>query len=60
MEWHSGKETSKANYVSSKNKKNLQVDTTIASVPLSPKSPKPFSTVNLNDEDERVSGIILV
>ncbi|GBB95205.1 hypothetical protein RclHR1_00250003 [Rhizophagus clarus] len=56
MEWNSGKETRKVSYVSSKNKKNLQVNTAITvSTPLSPKSPKPFSTINLNDEDERIT-----
>ncbi|CAB4383870.1 unnamed protein product [Rhizophagus irregularis] len=56
MEWNSGKEFRKVSYITSRNKKNLQVDTAIVtSVPLSPRSPKPFSTVNLNDEDERIT-----
>ncbi|CAG8608081.1 1861_t:CDS:10 [Dentiscutata erythropus] len=53
MEWNSGRDNRKMNYIGAKNKKNLYVNTTGSSgVIMSPRSPKPF--INIKDEDDEI------
>ncbi|CAG8757762.1 25105_t:CDS:10 [Gigaspora margarita] len=52
MEWNSGRDNRKMNFIGAKNKKNLYVNTGSSGGIMSPRSPKPFITIK--DEDDEI------